>query len=85
MGIEDGQPVEVITDYGSIVVKGCLSENLDKGLIFFPYGLWSNQVFGSATDGTGMPAYKGIRATVHPVEDSKILSLKEVVQGLKRK
>ncbi len=82
LGLEDGKPVEVATPHGSVVVAGRISKGLDEGMAFFPYGLWANQVFGSETDGTGMPAYKGVEATLEPVM-GEVLSLAELVEKLK--
>ncbi len=82
MGMDDGNPVEVATPHGSVVVSGRVSKGLEKGMIFFPYGPWANQVFGSETEGTGMPAYKGIEATLEPVE-ADVPSLAELVEKLK--
>lgn len=82
MGLEDGKRVEVATPHGSVVVTGRVSKGLEEGMAFFPYGLWSNQVFGSETDGTGMPAYKGIEATLEPAQGD-VLSLSELVERLK--
>lgn len=80
--LEDGDPVEVSTPHGSVVVLTRRSEGLDKGLIFFPYGPWANQVFGANTGGTGMPSFKGVRAKVKPVEGAP-LTLSELVEGLR--
>ncbi len=83
LGVEDGQNVEVVTPHGSVVVTGRVSEQLDAGLAFFPYGLWANQVFGSATGGTGMPAYKGIEASIQTAKSKKVKSLTELVDSLR--
>lgn len=83
MGIQDGQLVEVTTLNGSVVVFCHSSVNLDDSIAFFPYGIWSNQVFGSTTKGTGMPLFKGIKATIKPAVNKKILSLYELVQKIK--
>lgn len=82
MGLEDGKPVVVATPHGSVVVKGRISKGLEEGMAFFPYGIWANQVFGSETGGTGMPAYKGIEATLE-LTDGEVLSLTELVEKLK--
>jgi formylmethanofuran dehydrogenase subunit D len=84
LGVEDGQTVEVATLHGSVIVTGRVSKQLDGGLAFFPYGLWANQVFGSDTGGTGMPAYKGIEASIQPAEGKKVKSLSELVDSLRR-
>ena len=80
--LEDGDAVEVSTSHGTVVVLSRRSEGLDQGLIFFPYGPWANQVFGADTAGTGMPSFKGIKATVNPV-DGRPQTLLELVEGLR--
>ena len=82
MGLEVGKPVEVATPHGSVVVTGRISKGLERGMAFLPYGIWANQVFGSETDGTGMPAYKGIQATLE-LADGGVLSLTELVEKLR--
>jgi len=83
LGLEEGTLVEVSTRYGSIVVPGRVSKGLEPGLAFFPYGPWANQVFGSWTEGTGMPSFKGIRATVRPALGKKVPTLLEIVERLR--
>ncbi|UCH57041.1 MAG: tRNA CCA-pyrophosphorylase [Candidatus Bathyarchaeota archaeon] len=83
LGVEEGQPVEVSTAHGSVVVRSRPSKGLDEGMAFFPYGLWANQVFGSKTEGTGMPSYKGIEAAIKTAEDKQVPSLSELVAGLR--
>ena len=84
LGAEDGQTMKVSTSHGSIVVTLKRSETLEEGLCFFPYGPWANRVFGSDTHGTGMPLFKGIKATVEPAEGEAVLSLSELVDELRR-
>jgi formylmethanofuran dehydrogenase subunit D len=50
---------------------------------FFPYGPWANQVFGTDTVGTGMPSYKGVRATVEPATGKPVPTLTELVERLR--
>ena len=83
MGHREDQPVMVSTSHGSVVVTGKLAKGLDPGMAFIPYGLWANQVYGSETGGTGMPSFKGVRATVEPAEGKKVPSLMELVEGLR--
>ena len=82
LGIGDGVNVEVETAYGSVVVSAKVSEKLDEGTTFFPYGLWANQVFGSETGGTGMPSFKGIEAKISASKE-KVPSLVDLVARLK--
>lgn len=82
--LEDGHLVEVATPHGSVVVSGRRSKGLDSGMAFFPYGPWANKVFGSETEGTGMPPFKGVKATIIPAEGRKISTLMELVEELRR-
>jgi formylmethanofuran dehydrogenase subunit D len=79
---QQGVGLEVATSHGSVVVAGRISKGLDEGVAFFPYGPWANQVFGSETDGTGMPAYKGVEATLEPAK-GEVPSLAELVEKLR--
>lgn len=56
-------------------------DNLDSGIVFFPYGPWANQVFSSGTGSTGMPLVKGIPATLEP--GKRVMSLEEIVNSLR--
>ena len=82
LGIGDGGNVEVETAHGSVVVSTKISDKLDEGTTFFPYGLWANQVFGSETGGTGMPSFKGIEAKISASKE-KVPSLVDLVERLK--
>ena len=82
LGLSDGDHVDVKTDYGSTVVKCRLSEKLDPGLAFMPYGPWVNQVIGSETKGTGMPDYKGVQVTISSAKSASILTVKELANQL---
>jgi formylmethanofuran dehydrogenase subunit D len=83
LGLGDGVPVEVSTPHGSVVVGSRRSGGLDQGVSFFPYGPWANQVFGSSTGGTGMPSFKGVRATIRPAEGQAIPTLMELMEVLR--
>lgn len=85
LGLEEGNNVEVATAYGSVVVSGRISKGLDPGLAFFPYGPWANRVFGSETDGTGMPSFKGVEAKIRLAEGREVPTLTELVEDLRRK
>ncbi len=82
LGMSEGDPVEVKTDYGSVIVKGKISEKLDPGLSFMPYGPWANQVIGSETHGTGMPYYKGLQASVSSAKGASVLTIEELANRL---
>ena len=82
LGIGDGDKVKVETAHGSVVVTAKLSDRLEPGTSFFPYGLWANQVFGSETGGTGMPRFTGIDAEIS-ASSAGVPSLVELVAKLK--
>ena len=82
LGVGDGDSVNVETAHGSVVVSAKLSDRLEPGTSFFPYGLWANQVFGSETGGTGMPEFKGIDAEVS-ASSAGVPSLADLIAKLK--
>jgi len=82
LGVGDGDQVKVETAHGSVVVSAKLSDKLEPGTSFFPYGLWANQVFGSETGGTGMPKFKGIDAEVSS-SSAGVPSLADLIAKLK--
>ncbi|MGD2200811.1 MAG: molybdopterin dinucleotide binding domain-containing protein [Candidatus Bathyarchaeota archaeon] len=83
LGLTDGQPVRISTSHGSIVISTKISKGVESGMAFFPYGIWANQVFGSCTGGTGMPAYKGVKASVESAEGEEVLSLEALVKKMR--
>lgn len=60
-GIEEGQVVRVRTMAGQVEVVVRLGD-LPPGLLFMPIGPCASLLAGANTDGTGMPALKGIAA-----------------------
>ena len=82
VGVGDGDPVEISTGYGSVVVLAKVEKNLEAGAAFIPYSIWANQVFGSETGGTGMPVYKGVKASIKKTKES-VPSLVALVGKLK--
>lgn len=81
MKLKEGGAVSVETRHGSVVVNWRPSKELEPGMAFFPYGPWANQVYGYETEGTGMPMFKGIDATVAPSK-GKVESIEELVKSM---
>ena len=81
MKLKEDDAVSVETRHGSVVVYWRPSKELEGGMVFFPYGPWANQVYGYETEGTGMPIFKGIEATVAP-SMGKVKSIEELVKSL---
>jgi formylmethanofuran dehydrogenase subunit D len=85
LGLRKSDVIDVFTEAGSISVYWKAEKNLDRGLVFFPYGLWANQLYNSITDGTGMPSFKGTEATLTRSSNSKATSVEEIIQRLRGK
>jgi formylmethanofuran dehydrogenase subunit D len=81
MKLKEGGAVSVETRHGSVVVHWSPSKELEAGMAFFPYGPWANQVYGYETEGTGMPMFKGIEATVASSK-GKVKSIEELVKSM---
>lgn len=80
LGLKEGDPIRVTTQFGSIVVKCNISQNITKpGVVFIPYGPYANMVMGPNTDSSGMPSFKGISAEVEPAPQEKVLAVKELL------
>ncbi|MEM3437521.1 MAG: molybdopterin dinucleotide binding domain-containing protein [Nitrososphaerales archaeon] len=86
LGLKEGDSIRVTTQFGSIVVKCNISQNIAKpGVVFIPYGPYANMIMGPDTDSSGMPSFKGITAEVEPAPQEKVLSVKELLsEYLKR-
>ena len=63
LGLNDGDTVEVKTEFGSAAVK-CQKADIEDNMGFMPYGPWANLLIGSDTQSTGMPDSKGVEAEI---------------------
>ena len=81
--IEPGDIVEVTTEHVSVVLRAEVAPRASEGIGFIPYGPWANCVIGGDTDSTGMPTMKGIKATITPVPNKQVLSLKELLAEMR--
>ncbi len=79
LGLAEGDRVKVKTEFGEVVVFAKKSDELPKGVAFIPMGPYANQIIDPSTDSTGMPQYKGIKATIEKT-DEKVLSVKELLE-----
>lgn len=80
LGITDGDPVEVMTQFGTAVVT-CRQSDIDETMGFMPYGPWSNLLIGSDTQSTGMPDSKGIPAEIQQT-DKEIESVDDILMRI---
>ncbi len=80
LGLNEGEPVRVETQHGSIVVTSRLNRRAEPGVVFIPCGPYANAITGSDTEGTGMPNYKSIAARLFAAKGERILSVKELLK-----
>lgn len=81
LGIKEKTNVQVLTNYGSVVVKAVKSlRGPHPNVIFIPYGPWANVVVNPETHSIGMPSLKGIPAEVEPAPNKPILGLEKLLE-----
>ncbi|MEM1578507.1 MAG: molybdopterin dinucleotide binding domain-containing protein [Archaeoglobaceae archaeon] len=80
LALKEGEKVKVKTDFGEVVVFARKSE-LPKGIAFIPMGPYANAVIDPATDGTGMPQFKGVKATLEKTEE-RVKTVKELLEAI---
>ncbi|MEM3383511.1 MAG: molybdopterin dinucleotide binding domain-containing protein [Nitrososphaerales archaeon] len=80
LGLKEGDSIRVTTQFGSIIVKCNISQNIAKpGVVFIPYGPYANMLIDPTTDSSGMPSFKGITAEIEPAPQEKVLSVKDLL------
>ncbi|MCS7116842.1 MAG: hypothetical protein NZ896_05150 [Nitrososphaerales archaeon] len=80
IGIKSGDNVRVKTQYGSVVMKAISSQSVRPGMIFIPYGPYSNVLLRADTNSSGMPTFKGVHAEIEPAVGERVPSIKELVE-----
>lgn len=81
LGVQPGANVRVATPSGSVILVARRSAHPHPGIAFIPYGPWANALVDQATDGTGMPSFKGIDAEISPAPNERVLSLRELISA----
>ncbi len=81
INVKEGDTVKVETEYGSVAVKCKASREVDRGIIFMPYGPWTSLISPVDTEGISMPSFKGIKAKVYKASGERILTIQEIVEG----
>ncbi len=79
LGVSEGDPVEIETIHGSVVVYARLGRDAEPGKAFIPVGPYANAVVGDDTCETGTPDFKGLRAKVFDARGQRVLSVKELL------
>lgn len=81
LGIWQGTNVRVTSLFGTVLVKAVEAvQNIDEGMGWIPMGPWANRVIDPNTYSTGMPTFKGVRVSVVPEPEGKVLSSLEVIE-----
>jgi formylmethanofuran dehydrogenase subunit D len=81
--VKDNITVKVATKYGEVHVRGRTSKRgPHPGVVYMPYGIWTNVIVDPQTHGTGMPSYKGIKAEITPAPAENVLTPKELLKNL---
>lgn len=71
LGINDGDNIEVVSEYGSVVVKVVTAkEALPDEMIYIPMGPWANRVIRPNTDSTATPSFKNVPVDINPTEEA---------------
>ncbi len=87
LGMKDNSPIKIVTNFGSVVVRAVKSlRGPHQGRVFVPYGPWASMIVNPKTDGTGMPSFKGVEATIEPaVATEHVMTMQELLQSQFRK
>lgn len=82
LGVKDGDPVRVRTNYGTVIVRVVISTQAPHpGVAFIPMGPWANEVIDPGTDSIGMPSFKGVFAEIEAALGEKILDALTLIKG----
>jgi formylmethanofuran dehydrogenase subunit D len=84
LNLKEDDVVDIATESGSVSVYWKPDQRLEQELVFFPYGIWANQLFSSETEGTGMPPFKGISATLSKSVNNQVTSLEDIIKRLRK-
>jgi formylmethanofuran dehydrogenase subunit D len=83
LGITDGEPVVVETQYGKTTVSAKYNKELQPGIAFIPCGPYFNLLLDSYTEHTGMPGFKSLKASIVAAPGANIPSVEELTKILK--
>lgn len=80
LGVDPGQNVRLTARNASVVLRATVaSQQVQRGIIFVPYGPWINSIMPSETSGTGMPLFKGIEVEVTAAPDENVVDLETLI------
>jgi formylmethanofuran dehydrogenase subunit D len=83
--IDEEEHVLMTSEWGSVVLKARASEDVQKGMVFVPYGPYINHIIPAGTHSTGMPDFKGIMVDVAFCAEKRVSvwDLMETIGGLR--
>lgn len=79
IGVEDGNPIRIDSQYGSVVVRAKLNRRASSGIAFVPCGPYANVVLGPDTGESGMPEFKSIPCRISAAHGAPVLSPRELL------
>jgi formylmethanofuran dehydrogenase subunit D len=84
MELEVGDNVEVVSDFGNVVVKVVMAkEALPSDMIYIPLGPWANRVIDPNTDSTATPGFKNIPVEISPTGE-EVLDMPTLMKVYKK-
>ncbi|GAB4317674.1 MAG: hypothetical protein Kow0069_20450 [Promethearchaeota archaeon] len=78
LGARPGDPVRVTTEAGSTVLRAHAAAAPQPGVLFVPAGPWANALIPPRCQPGGLPAYKGVAASVDPAPGQRPASLHQL-------
>ncbi|MCK5239668.1 MAG: tRNA CCA-pyrophosphorylase [Candidatus Thorarchaeota archaeon] len=80
LGISAGDPVELETLHGQVIVKSKKSRTSEPQIAFVPTGPYYNALLDSDTQESGMPNFKGIEAKVFAASGKSVTPLRDLLK-----
>lgn len=80
LNVKKGDTVILKNSFGRIVVRAEESgyDTSHRGIAYMPKSPWSNALVSDETDGTGIPRFKDITATVSSAKGEKITEMESL-------
>ena len=84
IGIRRNSIVKVTTDFGSVTLRAVKSiRGPHPNMVFISYGPYASMVSDPETHGSGMPSLKGMKGTLEPAPNEKVLTMEELINELR--
>jgi formylmethanofuran dehydrogenase subunit D len=84
IGLRRNSIVKLTTDFGSVTLKAVKSiRGPHPNMVFMSYGPYASMVSDPETHGSGMPSLKGMKGTLEPAPNEKVLTMEELINELR--